>query len=82
LGTFSNGNATGLCLRAGPGAPLPTVDLAWSVGVGDGVSREAVNASYPEPGVWSRRAEGGEMASAALPATRKSLAAGAAVRGW
>jgi hypothetical protein len=82
LRTFPNSNATGLCPRAGPGAPLPTAYLAERVGVGGRVSGEALKVLYRGPGVWARRAEGGEAASAASPAIIKSLAAGVAVRRW
>jgi hypothetical protein len=50
---------------------LPTADLAWRIGVGGGVSAEALKALYRGPGVLSRRAEGGEVASATSPSTRK-----------
>jgi hypothetical protein len=50
---------------------LPTADPAWRIGIGGGVSAQALKALYRGPGFWSRRAEGGEVASGASLSTRK-----------
>jgi hypothetical protein len=55
------------CLRS----PCAPADRAQRVGIGGGASGEALAASCREPGIWSRRTEGGEVASAASPNTRK-----------